>query len=481
MFAFSSNEVTVLERKADIQGNVSSPVLSDVDSVYGLDKCAKWAKENRLSKICLQFPDSILHHAGMVSTILENKIGCRVYILGDTSYGSCCVDEVAAQHVNADGIIHFGHACLTATNNLLPQLYIFEKLPIDCHHFSSSFRCVLMDKFAKILLLYDVGYQHAIESIKNILAPEYHNLIVSEIVSGGTSESEGETKLGRNFKLQEDSKLEDYYIVFIGKDGPTLSNIVILFQGKLLYWYDPSERKELEPYNANNNKFLMKRMHLIERVKDAQTLGILVGTLGASNYLSAVNRMKELAKQRGKKYYIIAVGKPNVAKLANFPEIDAFVLIACPENSLLDSKEFYRPIVTPYEVELACNLSREWSENYVLEFQHLLPGGRLYQRLEDNADETSENASDVSLVTGRVRVLQDEPCDSSLFASNVVALKGDSTVSTNLATGTEFLSRRTWQGLEQKLGETEVTLASKGQSGIPQNYDKDVDAMLPKK
>jgi diphthamide biosynthesis protein 2 len=50
------------------------------------------------------------------------------------------------------------------------------------------------------------------------------------------------------------------------------------------------------------------------------------------------------------------------------------VLIACPENSLLDSKEFYRPIVTPYEVDLACNANREWSQGYILEFQHLLQG-----------------------------------------------------------------------------------------------------------
>jgi diphthamide biosynthesis protein 2 len=55
-------------------------------------------------------------------------------------------------------------------------------------------------------------------------------------------------------------------------------------------------------------------------------------------------------------------------------QIDIFVLIACPENSLLDSKEFYRPIVTPYEVELAFNANREWSQGYILEFQHLLLG-----------------------------------------------------------------------------------------------------------
>ena len=37
-------------------------------------------------------------------------------------------------------------------------------------------------------------------------------------------------------------------------------------------------------------------------------------------------------------YYTIAVGKLNPAKMANFMEIDIFVLVACPENSLMDSQ-----------------------------------------------------------------------------------------------------------------------------------------------
>ena len=32
------------------------------------------------------------------------------------------------------------------------------------------------------------------------------------------------------------------------------------------------------------------------------------------------------------------MGKPNIAKMANFLEIDIFVLVACPENSLIDSQ-----------------------------------------------------------------------------------------------------------------------------------------------
>ena len=37
-------------------------------------------------------------------------------------------------------------------------------------------------------------------------------------------------------------------------------------------------------------------------------------------------------------YYTIAVGKLNAAKMANFMEIDIYVLVACPENSLVESQ-----------------------------------------------------------------------------------------------------------------------------------------------
>ena len=37
-------------------------------------------------------------------------------------------------------------------------------------------------------------------------------------------------------------------------------------------------------------------------------------------------------------FYTVAVGKLNPAKLANFMEIDIYVLVACPHCSLLDSQ-----------------------------------------------------------------------------------------------------------------------------------------------
>jgi hypothetical protein len=71
-----------------------------------------------------------------------------------------------------------------------------------------------------------------------------------------------------------------------------------------------------------------------------------------------------------------------------------------------------------------------------------------------------------------------ESSSHSIPTSGVVALKGDSAVSTNMATGSEFLTNRSWQGLEQNLGQNEAVLASKGQSGVPQSYDTDLDTMF---
>jgi Putative diphthamide synthesis protein len=40
----------------------------------------------------------------------------------------------------------------------------------------------------------------------------------------------------------------------------------------------------------------------------------------------------------GKKSYTFLMGKPNPAKLANFPEVEVFVLVADPDGLILDSK-----------------------------------------------------------------------------------------------------------------------------------------------
>lgn len=42
-----------------------------------------------------------------------NVKDASLFVMADTAYGSCCVDEVGASHVGADCVVHYGHACLS--------------------------------------------------------------------------------------------------------------------------------------------------------------------------------------------------------------------------------------------------------------------------------------------------------------------------------------------------------------------------------
>ena len=181
---------------------------------------------------------------------------------------------------------------------------------------------------------------------------------------------------GRQFTVRKEPGLESYKMIYIGSEGTVLTNFMMTHNKCQFCTYDPSTR-EARQESVNVNKQLMRRYYLIEKAKDAQIVGILVGTLGVSNYLDSIARLKQAIKNAGKKSYTFVVGKLSVEKLANFAEVDIYVLVACAENSLLDSSEFYRPVVTPFEMEMACNQNREWTGEFVVDFRELLSGDSL--------------------------------------------------------------------------------------------------------
>lgn len=184
-------------------------------------------------------------------------------------------------------------------------------------------------------------------------------------------------KCNRTIKIPANQSLEDSVMLYIGQESLTLTNLIMTFNKCSFYMYNPLTF-ELRKESSNVNRMLMKRFYMVEKAKDANIIGIVVGTLGVADYLKVIERLKMLIKKAGKKSYTFVVGKLNVPKLANFLEVDVFVLVACPENTLLDSSEFYKPVVSIYEMEMACNSNREWTGDYHTDFRDLLPGNISY-------------------------------------------------------------------------------------------------------
>ncbi|XP_028408526.1 2-(3-amino-3-carboxypropyl)histidine synthase subunit 2-like [Dendronephthya gigantea] len=480
---------------------------SHLEEFYNLENCVQRIKNCgiRTPKVALQFPDSLLCQSSQVAQIIEEKVDCRTYILADTSYGSCCVDEIAAEHVKADLIIHFGASCLSRTERI-PVVFAFGKKKINVEHCCQSFQSCFPDKDCKIILIYDVVYHHSIDSIYSKLSSEYRSLVSTSLVHNdnddnnskktrvGTDKSEcrdnenittcsknlaSENKcktedaycrFGRRFVLENGCRIEDYVVFYIGEESLSLTNHMMAYNTCQFYSYNP-ESSRCRKETLSVNRLLMKRYYLIERAKDARVVGILIGTLGVANYLTILQRIKKILRQCGKKCFTFVTGKLSPEKLANFMEIDVFVLIACPENSIICSQEFYRPIITPFEIEIACTRARDWTGEYITDFHELLPGSAKHVEIESKGtEEVTDEVPDVSLISGKLRPVFTQQEIGKNRSDSLVLKNQNTTLSTQPTSAAGFLAQRSWKGLEPKRGETEVTKAVEGRSGIASGY-----------
>ncbi|KAM6124596.1 2-(3-amino-3-carboxypropyl)histidine synthase subunit 2 [Pterocles gutturalis] len=468
--AFSSDGAAALRREL---GPAAAAPRGDLDGFYEMGRATAFVRDGGFRKVALQFPDELLADAAAVAARMEAATGAEMYVLGDTTYGSCCVDEVAAQHAGAEAVLHYGPACLSPCGKL-PVLHIFGQQSLDIERCAEAFRELYPDRQSWVVVLSDVVYAHAMSELEQQLCPEYPNIVFSRVVCGdppGPAPPGEVQQFGRQFRVEAAGGLEDCAMFYVGAEGLSLTSFMLTWNRCPFSSFDPTTgcgRRE----TLNVNRALMRRLYLVERARDAQVVGILVGTLGVVGYLVVLQHLRELLRRAGKRSYTLAVGKPNPAKLANFLEVDIFVLVACAQNSLLDSSDFYRPIVTPYELELACNPAREWTGNYLTDFRDLLPGACAHIELP-LAIPAAEAVPDISLITGEMRAthLCDTPTAPQLPPSTALACRDQTRALAEISPAASFLESRSWRGLEQRLGQTPVSKAVQGRRGIAIAYE----------
>lgn len=128
-------------------------------------------------------------------------------------------------------------------------------------------------------------------------------------------------------------------------------------------------------------------------------------------------------------------------------------------NDVFENRDFYQPIVTPFDVEIALN-NKPLDTPFSYDYNHYLDFS------EPINPTPAPNDSDVSLITGKLRRNANE---TAVEMQNQVACKSDGTLAPNF----EYLNARSWKGLEQNLGRNEVKLAEDGRSGTAYNYENE--------
>lgn len=509
----------------------------ELRETYEVARVAREVRHGAYRRIALQFPDHMLGDAPKVVTLLQEELDRipqaeekdgeaetaadrnqqqeKIYILADTSYSSCCVDEIAAEHVDAHVVVHFGRSCLSPTSRL-PVIYVFTKHVLDLDDALQSFESEFPDKESKIVLMADVTHQdHVPELYARARERGYKELLSTRIqhdplgsIPNRIIVDSDDTQVAVDETDGIDLK---QYSIFHVSAPPTALLLALSSRTLSLHIYSTPDSPSSYYSPARTTRALLGRRYAkLLNLTTAGIIGILVNTLSVANYLSSIDAIRKQIAAAGKKSYTVVVGKLNSAKLANFAEMDGWVVVGCWESSLVEEDAgFYRPVLTPFELEVALmpDEERVWGLSWwggiesvkAVEDKPEDTGG---DKADDNvtgdsgvdvdADDDEDDVPVFDLRTGKLvsnarpmrvaaRAARDakkdkenNPTATTTKQSDALAVRAKSelaTINGVFSPGAEYLrSQRTWQGLGTDFEEEKSAPIEEGRSGVARGY-----------
>lgn len=580
-------EHTFEEDPASQTARAERRTISDDEllEVYEIKRTASEIAERGWRRVALQFPDAMLPDGPRVLAILEKELAklpsrpaakendetetegktttaeqpletdlttqsaaaksqsqeIRLYILADTSYSACCVDEIAAEHADAEGVVHYGRSCLSPTSRL-PVIYVFTRQKLDYNVIFESFEKEFPEKDTKVVIMADVMFQQHVTSFCGRLREKgYTGVMSTEIVRDPAASIPNRKVVAKDESTESNGQesavpeadMSAYHLFHISTPATSLLLTLSSRLASLRIYPTPDS-----PYSTSSDiidpssapALLRRRYGLVVRFASASIIGILVNTLSVKNYLATIALLKDQIAAAGKKSYTIVVGKLNPAKLANFAEMDGWVVVGCWESGLVESDGMYKPVITPFELALALagDDKRIWDGSWWGGIEGVASQAEakaekdaeeeaaaeatrdaedhITQDVEGGVDEEESEPPEFDWRTGklvshsrpmRVAVRNKKTNDSSESTSEGASKSAKepssalmqrkigelATVNGVVSPGAEFLrSQRTWQGLGSDYNMTddveddESTAVEEGRSGVARGYTVGEDA-----
>ncbi|BEI81471.1 hypothetical protein CcaverHIS002_0206310 [Cutaneotrichosporon cavernicola] len=270
-------------------------------------------------------------------------------------------------------------------------------------------------------------------------------------------------------------------LLYLGSEGRSLLNLQMNHATNPVYAFNAD--CGAWAVHPTSSRLLSRRLFALHSAMAADVFGLVVGNVGLASSRALVAELREALKLAKKKSYTLSVGRLNPAKLANFAEIECFVLVGCGEGGVVDSKDFLRPIITPWELTLALKgKAGVWDPSaWTLDLDAALDEATAVvasERATTGEADDSDNESELefSLVTGtyRTRKTFGAAEEETREGGTDVALRNDNMSLAKLeSAGSMFLQTRTFQGLEPRYGLDEPAMLEQGRTGVARGYTEE--------
>ncbi|KAH8480771.1 hypothetical protein H0E87_030868 [Populus deltoides] len=382
MQAIQLNQKSKPTPKRFIKSQIPESILNDpslnasislLPSNYNFEihKCIWRVRSTNAKRIALQLPEGLLMYSLILSDIFTAFADVtHCFVLGDVTYGACCVDDLSALALDADLLIHYGHSCLIPIDaTKIPCLYVFVEIKIDVSRLINTISLNFGTHKRNIVLAGTIQFASAIREAKPelenngfvVLIPQSKPLSAGEVL-GCTAPKMSKNVVG-NLGFVE----EEMVLVFVADGRFHLEAFMIANPGIKAFRYDPYLGKLfLEEYDHKGMKEVRKKA--IERAKGARSWGVVLGTLGRQGNPRILERLEKKMEEKGFDYMVVLMSEISPGRIALFEDsVDAWIQIACPRLSIDWGDAFKRPLLTPFEAEIALgDLAGWWEKSLVV-------------------------------------------------------------------------------------------------------------------
>ncbi|KAK5964291.1 Diphthamide biosynthesis protein 1 [Trichostrongylus colubriformis] len=311
-------------------------------------------------QVALQFPEGLIMYSGLIADILEKYTNCATIIMGDVTYGACCVDDYTAKSLGCDLLVHYGHSCLVPIQNTegIAMLYIFVNININISHFVDCIRANFTAS-CRIALVSTIQFVTSLQAVRNslldsgleIVLPQCKPLSPGEVLGCTSPRLDGSCDAA----------------IYLGDGRFHLESLMIHNPSLKTFQYDPYSRKfTREHYDFN---VLMKnRKEAVAIARRCTTFGLIQGTLGRQGNIKIVEDLERRLIGKNKRFVRVLLSEIFPDKLAKFEEVDCWVQIACPRLSIDWGVEFQKPLLSPFELAVALDEVSFPSSHYPMDY-----------------------------------------------------------------------------------------------------------------
>ena len=328
------------------------------------EKIFSTISEKKPRSIALDGPDGILKKIQSCAHKLTEKYNIPVYVIGDTSWGSCDLNIHAAEMLGVDILFNIGH---TISMEKFGDKVIMVDAFDDIDFSKIAKRCAIdlrKNNFKKISLVTNSQYLQSVQEVKEIF--EFHGYDV--IIGRGKGHLNDAQVFGCEFYPVHDTKDQVDAYLFLGQSIFHSASIAIVTQ-KPTFMLDPyfNEYSEVSDIAQKLEK---KALLSIYKVQDAKTIGIIIGLKEGQFANIKALELKRLLEQEGKRILLIAMTEITDERLLSFQDIDAFIQVACPRIGT--DNHFHKPVLSvPQAISLIKLLKGEAPQRF-LQIKHWL-------------------------------------------------------------------------------------------------------------